>query len=75
MNAKETLSSSRFATLGQLEEAVNSLLDHPDRKQALGRLSYAYPMDMAWPKTGERCPALLRLALSRSVTAPRWPAA
>ena len=48
----------------------------PDRKQPVGRLSYAYAMYMTWPNLyGARWPALLRLVLSRSVIAPRWPTA
>jgi hypothetical protein len=33
-------------------EAVNSLLDHPDRKQPLELSSYAYAKDTSWPRTG-----------------------
>jgi hypothetical protein len=36
----------------RVAEAVNSLLDHPDRKQAFELSSYAYAKDTSWPRTG-----------------------
>ncbi len=80
MHAREALAAGRgilvgFGAAGHLAEAVNSLLDHRDRKQALELSSYAYAKDMSGPRTAECWPVLMRLVLARSRTAPRLRAA
>jgi predicted GH43/DUF377 family glycosyl hydrolase/glycosyltransferase involved in cell wall biosynthesis len=76
LHAIEALGDGRgvlvdFRDAGQLARAVNSLLDHPEQKQALERASYAYAKDMAWPRAGERWAELMRrvVATSQSVRA------
>jgi glycosyltransferase involved in cell wall biosynthesis len=69
LHAKEALADGRgilvpFRDSTALAEAVNSLLDHPDRKQAFERATYAYASDMSWPRTGEHWLALMRLVVS-----------
>ena len=76
LHAKEALADGRgilvpFRDSGRLAEAVNSLLDHPDRKRAFELNAYAYAKDMSWPKTGEHWLALMRLILAGSLTSPR----
>ena len=71
LHAKEALADGRgilvgFRDAAQLADAVNSVLDHPERKQSLERASYAYAKDMAWPKAGERWAKLLREVVARS---------
>jgi glycosyltransferase involved in cell wall biosynthesis len=66
LHAQEALADGRgilvpFRDSAALAEAVNSLLEHPDRKQALESASYAYAADMSWPRTGEHWLALMRL--------------
>jgi glycosyltransferase involved in cell wall biosynthesis len=66
LHAKEALADGRgilvpFRDSPGLAGAVVSLLDHPDRKQALELASYAYASDMSWPRTGEHWLALMRL--------------
>jgi hypothetical protein len=56
-------------------EAVSSLVDHRDRKQALDLSSYAYAEDISWPRSAEHWQALIRLVLARARTAPRLRAA
>ena len=56
-------------------EAVNSLLDHTDHKQALELSSYAYAKGTSWPRTVEQWLALTRLVLARGLSAPRLRAA
>ena len=58
LHAKEALADGRgilvpFRDPPALAEAVISVLDHPDRRQALERASFAYASDMSWPRTGE----------------------
>jgi glycosyltransferase involved in cell wall biosynthesis len=69
LHAKEALADGRgilvpFRDPAALAEAVISLLDHPDRRQALEHASYAYASDMSWPRTGEHWLALMRLVAS-----------
>ncbi len=76
LHAKEALSDGNgilvpFRDSVRLSEAVNSLLDYPDRKQALERAAYAYANDMSWPKTGAHWLALMRLILAGSISRPR----
>ena len=66
MHAREALGEGRgilvpFRDSAALAQAVNALLEHPDRKQALERASYAYASDMSWPRTGEHWLALMQL--------------
>jgi glycosyltransferase involved in cell wall biosynthesis len=66
LHAKEALADGRgilvpFRDSAALAEGVNSLLDHPDRRLALERASYAYASDMSWPRTGQHWLALMRL--------------
>ena len=56
-------------------EAVNSLLDHRDRKQALELSSYAYAKQTSRPRTAQHWLALTRLVLARGLSAPRLRAA
>src|SRR5207248_8437937 len=58
LHAREALADDRgilvpFRDSAALAEAVNSLLEHPDRKQALERAAFVYASDMSWPRTGE----------------------
>jgi glycosyltransferase involved in cell wall biosynthesis len=77
LHATEALGDNRgilvpFRDSGGLAVAVNSLLEHPDRKQALERAAFEYASDMSWPRTGEHWLALMRLvALSSSVRSGR----
>ena len=76
LHAKEALADGRgilvpFRDPPALAEAVNSLLDHPDRKQALEQASYAYASDMSWPRTGEHWLALMRLVAPSPATSRR----
>ena len=69
LHAKEALADGRgilvpFRDPAALADAVISLLDHPDRRQALEHASYAYASDMSWPRTGEHWLALMRLVAS-----------
>jgi predicted GH43/DUF377 family glycosyl hydrolase/glycosyltransferase involved in cell wall biosynthesis len=64
LHAVEALAGGRgllvgFRDPGQLADAVNSLLDDPQKKQALETASYAYAKDMAWPRAGERWAELM----------------
>ena len=66
LHAREALAGDRgilvpFRDSGALADAVNSLLEHPDRKQALERAAFVYASDMSWPRTGEHWLALMRL--------------
>jgi glycosyltransferase involved in cell wall biosynthesis len=66
LHAREALADGRgilvpFRDSAALAEAVNWLLEHPDRKQALESASFAYAGDMSWPRTGEHWLALMRL--------------
>ncbi len=77
LHAVEALDQGRgilvpFRDSGRLSEAVNSLLDDPDRKHALESKAYAYANDMAWPKTGAHWLALMRLILAGSVGRQRY---
>jgi hypothetical protein len=56
-------------------EAVNSLLDHRDRKQALELSSYAHAKQTSRPRTAQHWLALTRLVLARGRSAPRLRAA
>ena len=77
LHATEALGDNRgilvpFRDSVGLAAAVNSLLEHPDRKQALERAAFEYASDMSWPRTGEHWLALMRLvALSSSVRSGR----
>jgi glycosyltransferase involved in cell wall biosynthesis len=78
LHAKEALADGRgilvpFRDSGALAEAVNSVLNHPDREEAFERATYAYASDMSWPRTGEHWLALMRLVVSSSsVTSGRY---
>ena len=66
LHAREALADGRgilvpFRDSVALANEVSSLLEHPERKQALERASYAYASDMSWPRTGEHWLALMRL--------------
>lgn len=66
LHAGEALADGRgilvpFRDSDALAAAVGSLLDSPDRKQALERAAYEYATDMSWPRTGEHWLALMRL--------------
>ena len=66
LHAREALADDRgilvpFRDSAALADAVNSLLEHPDRKQALERAAFVYASDMSWPRTGEHWLALMRL--------------
>jgi glycosyltransferase involved in cell wall biosynthesis len=66
LHAQEALADGRgilvpFRDSAALTEAVNSVLEHPDRKQALESAAFAYAADMSWPRTGEHWLALMRL--------------
>jgi glycosyltransferase involved in cell wall biosynthesis len=77
LHATEALGDNRgilvpFRDSAGLAAAVNSLLEHPDLKQALERAAFEYASDMSWPRTGEHWLALMRLvALSSSVRSGR----
>jgi glycosyltransferase involved in cell wall biosynthesis len=76
LHAKEALADGRgilvpFRDPAALADAVISLLDHPDRRQALEHASYAYASDMSWPRTGEHWLALMRLVASSLPTMSR----
>lgn len=65
LHAIEALADGRgllvgFRDAAQLATAVSSVLDHPDRKQALETAAYSYAKDMAWPRAGERWARLMR---------------
>jgi len=69
LHAKEALDHGRgilvpFRDSAALAKAVSSLLDHPERKHAFERATYAYASDMSWPRTGEHWLALMRLVVS-----------
>jgi glycosyltransferase involved in cell wall biosynthesis len=71
LHAREALADGRgtlvrFRDSAALAEAVNSLLDHQDRRQAFERATYAYASDMSWPRAGEHWLALMRLVASAS---------
>jgi predicted GH43/DUF377 family glycosyl hydrolase/glycosyltransferase involved in cell wall biosynthesis len=71
LHAIEALADGRgllvdFRDPVQLAAAINSLLDQPEKKQALERASYAYAKDMAWPRAGERWAELMHLVVDRS---------
>ena len=73
VHAKEALADDRGILVGfrdsaQLADALNSLLDDPERKQALERAAYAYAKDMAWPKAGARWADLMLEVVARSKT-------
>lgn len=73
LHATEALADGRgiqvpFRDSAALAQAVTSLLDHPDRKHAFERASYAYASDMSWPRTGEHWVALMRLIAVSSPT-------
>jgi glycosyltransferase involved in cell wall biosynthesis len=79
LHAKEALADGRgilvpFRDSAPLAEAVNSLLDHPERKQAFERATYAYANDMSWPQTGEHWLALMRLVVSSTLVTGGRPA-
>lgn len=66
LHAREALADGRgilvpFRDSSALAEAVSSVLDQPERKQALEQAAYAYANDMSWPRTGEHWLALMRL--------------
>lgn len=72
LHAIEALADGRgilvpFRDSAALAGAVNHLLDHPDRAQALERASYAYASDMSWPRAGEHWLALMRLVASSTL--------
>jgi len=76
LHAKEALADGRgilvpFRDPAALAEAVTSLLDHPDRRQAFERASFAYASDMSWPRTGEHWLALMRVVASSLPTMSR----
>lgn len=78
LHAKEALAGGRgilvpFRDSATLGESVNSLLDHPERKQALERAAYAYASDMSWPRTGEHWLALMRLVAVSPLAKSRRP--
>ena len=78
VHAKEALADNRGILVGfrdsdQLSEAVNLVLDHPERKQSLERASYAYAKDMTWPKAGERWAELMREGIAGARAANAQP--
>ena len=80
LHAKEALADGRgilvpFRDAGALAEAVNGLLDNPDRKHELERAAYEYANDMSWPRTGEHWLALMRLVAFSVQARPVRPAA
>lgn len=65
LHAAEALAGDRgilvpFRDADALAEAVLSILDDPERKQALERGAYAYAKDSAWPKAAARFVELAR---------------
>jgi predicted GH43/DUF377 family glycosyl hydrolase/glycosyltransferase involved in cell wall biosynthesis len=73
LHAIEALADGRgllvdFRDSAQLAEAVNSLLDNPEKKKSLESASYAYAKDMAWPRAGQRWAELMRRVVSRPGT-------
>ncbi|HSS60686.1 MAG TPA: glycosyltransferase [Candidatus Limnocylindrales bacterium] len=73
LHALEALDEGRgilvpFRDSGALAAAINSVLEHPDRKQSLERTAYEYASDMSWPRTGEHWLALMRLVALSSRT-------
>ncbi len=59
LHAKEALAEDRgilvdFRSPGQIAEALNGLMDDPDRKARLEHNAYAYAHEFAWPRTGDR---------------------
>jgi glycosyltransferase involved in cell wall biosynthesis len=80
VHAKEALADGRgilipFRDSGALAEAIKSVLDRPDHKQALERAAYAYANDMSWPRAGEHWLALMRLVAFSSQARSGRPAA
>jgi glycosyltransferase involved in cell wall biosynthesis len=80
LHATEALADGRgilvpFRDPTALATEVNSLLDHPDRKQALETASYAFASDMSWPRTGEHWLALMRTVIFSSRARSRRSAA
>jgi predicted GH43/DUF377 family glycosyl hydrolase/glycosyltransferase involved in cell wall biosynthesis len=74
LHAVEALANGRGMLVGfrdapSLAAAVNSLLDHPERKQALESAAYVYAKDMAWPRAGERWAELLHALAAEPRTA------
>lgn len=80
LHATEALGDDRgilvpFRDSAALAAAVNSVLEHPDRKHALERAAFEYASDMSWPRTGEHWLALMRLVALSSRERARRPAA
>jgi len=80
LHAKEALADGRgilvpFRDSAALATEVTSLLDHPDRKQALESAAYAFASDMSWPRTGEHWLALMRLVILSARSRSRGSAA
>ena len=80
VHAREALADGRgmlvpFRDSIALAEAIKSLLDHPDHKQAIERAAYAYANDMSWPRAGEHWLALMRLVAFSSPAKSGRPAA
>jgi len=79
LHAREALADGRgilvgFRDPGALARGVNNLLDHPQRKQSLEHMAYAYARDMTWPRAGERWVELMRALLVARERAPGRPA-
>lgn len=79
LHAQEALAGGRgilvpFRDPASLVEAVNSVLDDPDRKHALELASAAYASDMTWPRAGEHWLALMRVVASTSRATSAVPA-
>jgi glycosyltransferase involved in cell wall biosynthesis len=75
LHALEALDEGRGVVVGfrnpeQLAQAVNSILDDPQRKKSLERRAYAYAKDMAWPRAGERWLATMNDVLARAAAPP-----
>jgi glycosyltransferase involved in cell wall biosynthesis len=80
LHATEALGDNRgilvpFRDSSALAAAVSSLLERPDRKQALERAAYEYASDMSWPRTGEHWLALMQLIAFSSPSRFAQPAA
>lgn len=80
VHAREALADGRgllvpFRDASALAVAVNSVIDHPERKQELELASYSYAKDMSWPRTGEHWLALMRLVAFSSRARADRPAA
>jgi glycosyltransferase involved in cell wall biosynthesis len=80
VHAREALADGRgilvpFGDSAALADAVHSVLDNPERKQALELASYGYAADMSWPRTGEHSLALIRLVAYSSPAKAGRPAA